>query len=233
MPSAFITGTSAGLGQAIAVKLLTQGWRVHGFSRQITEISHPNFIGYKVDITQDIEVQKTVALALHSEPAVDLLINNAGAASMNVLLLTPSKVAENLMRVNYLGAFHCLQAVGKQMVRQRRGLIINVTTVAVPLALEGEAAYVASKAALDALTKVAGKELKTHGVTVIGLGFGPIPTKLTRTVEGTKLQQLNAAIGRPHGTSLSDATEFIFEAIQKKNLVPGSISYLGKVSHTD
>ena len=166
---------------------------------------------------------------LASEPTIDLLINNAGAASMNALMLTPSAVAENLMRVNYLGAFHCIQAVGKQMIRQRRGLIINITTVAVPLALEGEAAYVASKAALDALTQVAAKELVVQGVMVIGLGFGPIPTKLTRVVDAKKLQQLNESIGRPNGTSLNEAADFVLEAIQNTKPVPGSIRYLASI----
>lgn len=229
MHTAIITGSSGGLGKATALKLLEAGWRVHGLARRPTDISHAQFASHAVDVSDESAVQNTVAAIIAENAAIDLLINNAGAASMNALLLTPGKVAENLMRVNYLGAFHCLQVVGKQMVRQRRGLIINITTVAVPLALEGEAAYVASKAALDALTQVAGKELKPQGVTVIGLGFGPVPTKLTRAVEAHKLQRLNESIGRPNGTSLSEAADFILEAIQETNPAPGSIRYLGQI----
>ncbi len=229
MPTAIITGSSEGLGKAVVLKLLTAGWHVHGFSRQPSEIAHPHFVDHRVDVTQVSSVQNAVAVATANNQGIDLLINNAGAASMNALLLTPSKVAENLMQVNYLGAFHCIQAVGKQMVRQRRGLIINITTVAVPLALEGEAAYVASKAALDALTQVAGKELSSQGVTVVGLGFGPVPTKLTQAVDGNKLQHLNERIGRPNGTSLQEAADFILEAIQQANPVPGSIRYLAQI----
>lgn len=229
MPTAIITGSSAGLGKAMALKLLAAGWRVHGFARQASDIQHLEFISHNIDVTQETAVQNAVAAVTAENHGIDLLINNAGAASMNALMLTPGRVAESLMRVNYLGAFYCMQAAGKQMVRQRRGLIINITTVAVPLALEGEAAYVASKAALDALTRVAGKELKAQGVTVVGLGFGPIPTKLTRAVDEQKLQRLNQMIGRPHGTNLNEATDFILETVQQTNPVAGSIRYLGQI----
>ena len=229
MPTAIITGSSAGIGKATTLKLLNAGWRVHGFTRQLDGATHANYIPHQVDVTNESAVQNAVAAILSEEQSIDLLINNAGAASMNALLLTPGSIAENLMRVNYLGAFYCIQAVGKQMVRQRQGRIINITTVAVPLALEGEAAYVASKAALDALMRVAAKELSPHGIVVAGLGFGPIPTQLTRAVNAAKLAELNQLIGRTNGTTVYEAADFIFEAIQQKNLVAGSIRYLGKI----
>ena len=229
MRTAIITGTSDGLGKAMALKLLSLGWHVHGFSRNPSGIKEANYSEHMVDVTSESAVQNAIASPSIAGGPIDLLINNAGAASMNALMLTPSSVAENLMRVNYLGAFHCMQAIGKKMVRQRSGLIINITTVAVPLALEGEAAYVASKAALDALTKVAAKELEAHGIRVIGLGFGPISTKLTRGVDAAKLTALNHRIGRPHGTSISEATDFIHHAIERKDNPTGSIRYLGQV----
>lgn len=133
------------------------------------------------------------------------------------------------MKLNYLGTFHCLQAIGKLMVRRRSGLIINITTVAVPLALAGEAAYVASKAAVDALTKVAADELKSQGIVVVGLGFGPLDTDLTKAVDKQKLNQINQRISRPHGTTLNEAVDFIFEHLGKKSLTSGDMYYLGKI----
>lgn len=229
MPTAIITGTSQGLGKAVALALLQHGWTVHGLSRQNAGITHPHFHTYRVDIINESAVHSTIAQIAQVEP-IDLLINNAGTASMNALLLTPGFVAESLMRTNYLGAFYALQATGKAMVRQRKGLIINVTTVAVPLALAGEAAYVASKAALDALTKVAAQELAPHGIKVIGLGFGPIDTNLTRAITPSKLDQINQRIKRPQGTSLPEATQFILDKINDAQLVNGQIYYLGQVT---
>ena len=183
-----------------------------------------------IDITDEAVVQSTINSISLNLIHIDLLVNNAGAASMNAFLLTPATSAEKIMRLNYLGTFNCLQAVGKKMVRQRGGLIINITTVAVPLALAGEAAYVASKAAVDSLTKVVADELKSQGVIVVGLGFGPLDTDLTKGVDKTKLSQINERINRPHGTSLSQATDFILEQINKKSLKSGQLYYLGKVS---
>jgi 3-oxoacyl-[acyl-carrier protein] reductase len=228
MPSALITGTSQGLGLALATRLLADGWTVHGFSRGAQTLAHERFTAHAVDVTDESAARAAVANVAESG-RIDLLINNAGAAALNAFLLTPGSVAEKLMRVNYLGTFHCLQAVGKVMVRQRAGRIINLTTVAVPLSLEGEAAYVASKAAVEALTKVAAKELATQGVRVVALGLGPVDTRLTRAVPKAALAKINGAIGRPDGTSMEQAVDFILARIHDADLKTGSVEYLGQI----
>jgi 3-oxoacyl-[acyl-carrier protein] reductase len=227
MPTALITGTSQGLGLALAERLLADGWTVHGFARGAQTLVHERFRAHAVDVTDEGAVRAAVS-NVAAAGRIDLLVNNAGAASMNALLLTPGSVAEQLMRVNYLGTFHCLQAVGKVMVRQRAGRIINITTVAVPLSLEGEAAYVASKAAVEALTKVAAKELASSGVVVTAVGFGPVETKLTRAVPKAALAKINAAISRPEGTTMTQAMDFILAHMRTAE--GGQVEYLGKIS---
>lgn len=226
MPTALITGTSQGLGRALAERLLAEGWFVHGFARGPQALKHDRFVAHAVDVTDEAAVRDAVA-SVATAGRIDLLVNNAGSAAMNAVLLTPGAVAESLMRVNYLGTFHCLQAVGKVMVRQRSGLIVNIGTVAVPLSLEGEAAYVASKAAVEALTKVAAKELAPQGVRVVALGFGPIDTRLTRGVPAAALARINAAIGRPSGTTMAQAVDFVCSRIQAADLKGGAVEYLG------
>lgn len=228
MPTALITGTSQGLGLALAERLLADGWTVHGFARGPQALAHANFTAHTVDVADEGAVRAAVSVVAASG-RIDLLINNAGAAALNAFLLTPGSVAESLMRVNYLGTFHCLQAVGKVMVRQRGGLVVNLTTVAVPLSLEGEAAYVASKAAAEALTKVAAKELATQGVRVVALGLGPVDTRLTRAVPKAALAKINGTIGRPQGTTMVQAVDFIMGRISAPDLKSGSVDYLGKI----
>jgi 3-oxoacyl-[acyl-carrier protein] reductase len=230
MPLAIVTGTSRGLGRALAERLLTEGWTVHGFSRAPDGWAPPGFTAHAVDVGDEPAVRAAVAAIAAAGQPIDLLVNNAGVAGLNALLLTPPTVAAELMRVNYLGTFHCLQAVGKAMVRARRGRILNVTTVAVPLALEGEAAYVASKAAVEALTRVAARELGPHGVVVAAVGLGPVDTRLTRGVGADPLARLNARIGRPAGTTVAEAADFLFRQAVDQGLVGGSIRYLGEVS---
>ena len=229
MPTALITGTSQGLGHALAERLLADGWTVHGFARGKQTLAHANFHPHAVDVTDEAAVRAAVATIADSG-RIDLLINNAGVAALNAFLLTPGSVAEHLMRVNYLGTFHCLQAVGKVMVRQRGGLVINLTTVAVPLSLEGEAAYVASKSAVEALTKVAAKELATQGVRVVAFGLGPVDTRLTRAVPKAALAKINGAIGRPQGTTMNEAVEFIVARIGAPDLKSGSVEYFGQTA---
>ncbi len=226
MPTALITGSSQGLGRSVVERLLADGWTVHGFARGPQELTHAAFAAHVVDVTDEAVVRSAVA-TVAAAGRIDLLINNAGAASLNALLLTPGSVAEQLMRVNYLGTFHCLQAVGKVMVRQRAGRIVNLTTVAVPMSLEGEAAYVASKAAVEALTKVAAKELAASGVVVSAVGFGPVDTKLTRAVPKAALAKIDAAIGRPEGTTMAEAVDFLFAHLRAAK--GGSVEYLGKI----
>ena len=226
MPTALITGTSQGLGLALAERLLADGWTVHGFARGKQALAHERFTAHAVDVTDEAAVRAAVA-AIAESGRIDLLVNNAGAASMNALLLTPGETAERLMRVNYLGTFHCLQAVGKVMVRQRAGRIVNVTTVAVPLSLEGEAAYVASKAAVEALTKVAAKELATSGVVVSAVGFGPIDTALTRAVPRDRLAALNHQLDLAASPTPAAAAAFLLEHVRSAEA--GRIAYLGDV----
>jgi len=226
--TALITGSSRGLGLALAERLLADGWTVHGFARGPQTLAHARFRPHAVDVSDEAAVRAAIA-GIAAEGRIDLLVNNAGAASLNSVLLTPGEVAATLMRVNYLGAFHCLQAAGKAMVRQRSGLIVNLTTVAVPLRLEGEAAYVASKAAVEALTQVAAAELAPQGVRVLAAGFGPVDTALTRAVPRGKLAEINERIGRPQGTTVPEAVDFLVALIGDASVPSGSVRYLASL----
>jgi len=93
--------------------------------------------------------------------------------------------------------------------------------------LAGEAAYVASKAAVEALTKVAATELQSYGIRVNAVGLGPVDTDLTRAVGADKLHTLNHRIGRPQGTTLAEAVDFIAQEWRKPSLATGFIRYLG------
>ena len=90
--------------------------------------------------------------------------------------------------------------------------------------------YVASKAAVEALPRVAAKELAAQGVRVVALGLGPVDTRLTRAVPPAALAKIDAAIGRPHGTSLAQAVDFILSRIHAADLKSGAVEYLGTIA---
>lgn len=225
-----VTGTSRGLGRAIAEHLLSEGWIVAGCSRTDDGPSHHGYRHYRLDVTDELAIVNMVRAVAAERGTIDALVNNAGIASMNSLLLTPTAVVENLMRVNYLGAFVFLRECAKIMVRRRMGRIVNLSTVAVPLSLEGEAAYVASKAALEALTRVASVELKPYGITVNAVGPGPVDTALTRTVPRNKIDALNRRIGKTEMGSATEVVESIMRFLNDQSGVhTGQVVYLGAV----
>ena len=113
---------------------------------------------------------------------VDVLINNAGVASMNHSLLTPVSTAQKLVNTNILGTFLFCREAAKLMQRQRVGRIVNFTTVATALNLEGEAIYAATKAAVESLTRVLAREFAQWNITVNAVGPTPVKTDLTRSV---------------------------------------------------
>ena len=105
---------------------------------------------------------------------LDNLLNNAGIASMNHSLLTPISTLRKILDTNVIGCFLFCREAAKIMKKNRFGRIVNFSTVAVPLRLEGEAAYVASKAAVEGLTNVLSREFAIFGVTVNTIGPVPI-----------------------------------------------------------
>jgi 3-oxoacyl-[acyl-carrier protein] reductase len=227
MPLALVTGTSRGIGKALARRLLDDGWSVEGCSRGPASLEHPAYVHRQVDVGDETAVAAHVAEVLGRVGRIDALVNNAGAAAMNAFLLTPGSVAESMMRVNYLGTFLLSREVAKAMVRQRGGSILNLSSVAVPLDLEGEAAYVASKAAVEALTRVLAKELAPHGVRVNAVGPGPVDTALTRTVPRAKLAALRQRMGLDRELSMDEVLAPMVDLINPASTVTGRILHVG------
>jgi 3-oxoacyl-[acyl-carrier protein] reductase len=227
MPLALISGTSRGIGKALATRLLASGWEVEGCSRGEASLAHAAYTHRRVDVADEAAVVSHVADVVRRRGRVDALVCNAGAASMNAFLLTPGSVAEAMMRVNYLSAFNLGREVAKAMVRQRGGAIVNLSSVAVPLALEGEAAYVAAKAAVEALTRVMAAELAPHGIRVNAVGPGPVDTALTRGVPRDKLEALRKRMGLDRELGMDEIVSAIADLVDPAATVTGRVLHVG------
>jgi 3-oxoacyl-[acyl-carrier protein] reductase len=105
--------------------------------------------------------------------ALDVLINNAGIARMNAFALTPVSNVQEIMNTNFLGTFIFCQKAINLLRKSPNARIINLSTVAVPLNLAGEAAYAASKAAVETLTRIMAKEIGSFGITCNAIGLSP------------------------------------------------------------
>ncbi len=187
---AIVTGARKGLGRAIAAKFLEAGWRVFGCSREPAGWAHKDYVHFQLDVADESAVVEMVRSVARNEGRIDVLVNNAGLASMNHLLLTPVSSVRKVLETNVVGTFNFLRETAKVMKRQQRGRIINFSSVAVALNLEGEAIYAASKAALESLTRIASREFASSRITVNAVAPCPILTDLIRAVPEEKIQAL-------------------------------------------
>ncbi len=185
-----ITGTRKGIGRYLAEQYLQEGDIVYGCSRRICDIEHPNYHHTRLDVSEEAEVIRFVRNVYKNHKHIDVLINNAGCASMNHFLLTPYDTAKKVFNTNFFGTFLMCREVAKFMVKAKRGRIVNYSTVAVALNLHGELVYSASKAAIEQLTRVLADEIGESGVTVNAVGPTPIDTDLIKNVPENKLQDL-------------------------------------------
>ena len=185
-----ITGTRKGIGRYLAEQYLQEGDIVYGCSRRICDIEHPNYHHTRLDVSDEAEVVGFVRNVYKNHKRIDVLINNAGCASMNHFLLTPYDTAKKVFNTNFFGTFLMCREVAKFMVKAKSGRIVNYSTVAVALNLHGELVYSASKAAIEQLTRVLADEIGESGVTVNAVGPTPIDTDLIKNVPENKLQNL-------------------------------------------
>jgi len=230
-PVTLITGASRGIGQAFVEHFLNAGHRVIGCSRSASHQQHPDYRHFCLDVADEKAVLAMMRKIRRELGGVDNLINNAGVATMNHVLLTPMESVRNVFSTNVFGAFLLCREAAKQMMRKRSGRIVSLTTIAVPFSLEGEAAYAASKAAVETLTKVLARELAEHRITVNAVGPTPIATRLIRDVPEEKIRRLVQRQAIPRLGTMEDVINVVdFFLRPESDFVTGQILYLGGVS---
>lgn len=229
-PVTLITGTSKGIGRHLAEHYLAKGHRVIGVSRGESPITSSKYLHCSADVTDEPAVLKLCERIRREYGGLDHLINNAGIAAMNHALLTPVSTMRKILDVNVTGTFLFSREAAKIMQRAKRGRIVNFSTVAVALDLEGEAAYVASKSAVEALTRVMARELAPFGVTVNAVGPVPIDTDLIRAVPKPKIDALIQRQAIKRLGEFDDVTNVVdFFLDTRSAFVTGQVLYLGGV----
>ena len=226
-----ITGSRKGIGKYIAEYYLKKGFHVFGCSRGESTIKNKNYIHFKVDISYEKSVKDMIRKIKAKYGGIDALINNAGIASMNHSLLTPTKTVERILKTNVLGMYVCCRETAKILKKSEHARIINFCTVATPLKLEGEAIYAASKAAVLNLTQILSKEFADFGITVNAIGPTPIKTDLIRSVPQEKLNNLINQQAIKRFGKFEDVLNIVdFFISPKSDFITGQILYLGGIS---
>jgi 3-oxoacyl-[acyl-carrier protein] reductase len=225
-----ITGTSKGIGQFLAKSYLQGGDIVVGCSRGQGSIVHKNYRHFSLEVSHEREVIKMVRLVKKEFKRVDILLNNAAIASMNHFLTTSLSTVERIFSTNFIGTFLFSREVAKIMMKQKYGKIINYTTIAVALNLEGEAIYGASKSAIENLTQTIAKELAPFNITVNAIGPTPTQTDLIKAIPKDKIKILLEKQAIKRFATFDDIKNVVdFFVDEKSDFITGQIIYLGGV----
>lgn len=225
-----ITGTRKGIGQYLAQHFANQGMLVEGCSREKPDWELPGYTHHCLDVADESQVKAMFSSIHKRHGRLDILINNAGIASMNHILLTPVATIERVMDTNFRGTFLMCREAAKLMRRRRYGRIVNLSTVAVPLRLEGEAVYAASKSAVLTFSQVLARELAEFGITCNVVGPTPIETDLIRNVPKDKIDLIINQLAVKRLGRFEDVANVIdFFVKPESDYITGQVIYLGGV----
>ncbi len=232
LPVALVTGARKGIGRHLAQHLLAGGYRVVGCGRGAAEWDAEGFEYHQVDVTEEARV---LPLFRHIGAAfgrLDALVNNAALATMNHSLLTPVATVDRLLRTNVTGTFLMSREAAKLMRKRRFGRIVNLSSAVLPLRLSGEAAYLASKSAVETLSQVMARELAEYGITVNVVGPGPTATDMTRGVPAEKLDALRRQFYTQRLTTVEEVAHAVEFFLQPgSGALTGQVLYLNGVSN--
>lgn len=179
---AFVSGSTRGIGLAVAKALLDKGCMVIGNSRKNDlDVHHElrsrdNYLYIQGDVTQEEDVSYLFKRIIKTYGRIDVLVNNVGMTSRKSFIASTEKDYDEMFRTNLLGAVHCSKYALKNMIFNKYGRIINISSIAGTNALPFEVLYSSSKAALIGLTKGIAKEYASKGVTCNVIAPGVIDT---------------------------------------------------------
>lgn len=232
--TAVVTGSSRGIGRAIALALAREGAdllvnysgresEANSVVDQIKAMGR-RAIAFRADVSSADETGRMVAAAVENFGRLDILVNNAGITRDNLIPRIREEDWDAVLSVNLKGAFNCIKAAVRPMLKARWGRIINITSVVGIAGNAGQANYAASKAGLIGVTKSAAKEFGSRNITVNAVAPGLIITEMTGGLNGEARDRMLAEIplGRP-GTPGDIAPVVVFLAGEAAGYITGQV----------
>ena len=232
---AVVTGAARGIGRQTALALGEAGARcalldvmeeVQAAASEVAA-SGAEARGYVADVTDSAQVAAVFDAIAEDFGALDILVNNAGITRDNPLLRMKDEEWDQVLAINLRGAFLCLRAAARPMMRQRRGRVINIASVVGVSGNAGQCNYSASKAGLIGLTKSAARELASRGVTVNAVAPGYVRTAMTDALPEEARQAVLGAIPlKSLGEPEDVANAIVFLASDEARYITGHVLHV-------
>jgi 3-oxoacyl-[acyl-carrier protein] reductase len=231
---AVVTGGSRGIGRAIALRIAARGARLvinyrsdEAAAREVVDqivAQGGQAIAVQADVSDGKEAQALIDAAKEAFGQVDILVNNAGTTRDTLLMRMSEEDWDVVIDTNLKGTFNCIKAVSRQMLRQRYGRIVNITSVAGLSGNVGQANYASAKAGLIGLTKTVAKELGSRGITCNAVAPGFVYTDLTASLPPELVQQAvdRTPLGRV-GKAEDMAAAVLFLASDDASFITGQV----------
>ncbi|HCV0191047.1 TPA: 3-oxoacyl-[acyl-carrier-protein] reductase [Staphylococcus aureus] len=230
--SALVTGASRGIGRSIALQLAEEGYNVavnYAGSKEkaeavVEEIKAKGVDSFAIqaNVADADEVKAMIKEVVSQFGSLDVLVNNAGITRDNLLMRMKEQEWDDVIDTNLKGVFNCIQKATPQMLRQRSGAIINLSSVVGAVGNPGQANYVATKAGVIGLTKSAARELASRGITVNAVAPGFIVSDMTDALsDELKKQMLTQIPLARFGQDTDIANTVAFLASDKAKYITG------------
>jgi len=193
MKTALITGASRGIGNAIALHLMNEGYRVLGTatsSKGASKLEDQGIEGLVLDLNSFDSKEKLWEQIESKEIQISILVNNAGITRDNIVLRMSEDEWQDIMNVNLNGIFYLSKKVLKMMLKLKWGRIINITSTSASIGNRGQSNYSAAKAGVEAFTKSLAREVGKRNITINSIAPGFIDTDMTQQNGGVNTDEL-------------------------------------------
>lgn len=230
-----VTGGARGIGRRICEQFLKEDAIVYIFDINDEEgkvaaselksiYGNSKVYFYRVDITNEKEVEETIGMIINSQNKIDILVNNAGITMDNLILRMSLDDWKKVIEVNLTGAFICSKYVVRGMIKERKGKIINISSIVGVHGNAGQCNYSASKAGIIGLTKSLAKEVASRNIMVNAVAPGYIETEMTEKLGEKVKEKLVSLIPTGKLGSIDDvAKTVLFLASEDSNYITGFV----------
>ncbi len=212
MKTALVTGSSRGIGRSIALALADEGFNIivnySGNEQKAKQVVQAiidkgqKAVAIKADVSNHEEVKSMIDQSIATFGSLDCIVNNAGITRDNLAMRMKREEFADVIDTNLTGVFNVIQAASRQLLRQRAGTVINVSSIVASIGNAGQVNYVAAKAGVEGMTKTFAREFASRGIRVNAVAPGFIESDMTDVLDETLVQTMKSQIplgemGRP------------------------------------